>query len=283
MITSDAKQDIEKQILNVEGKDRLVSSSDQLPENTDSELNTQLKNSADMKNTDQTISAGWIAEVSHELRLPIANIKLLIETLLNGALEDGDTARKMLDRAQDEIKRLQSLVTDLLSVEQLSTTRYELPKDWLLFESRAKYAIDSTASMATEAKVNVKLAVAPGFRVFANEDQLDQILLNLLENAIKFTPPGGKVIVASRGKDGCFSVDDTGIGMAESEIPKIFQRFYRIDRSRSKGSTGLGLSIVKHILDSHGAKITVTSKEGQGSSFLLEFPDPYISYPSKLE
>lgn len=270
MIKSNAKQDIERQILNVEDKDNLVT-------------NTQAKAVGESKNTDQTISPGWIAEVSHELRLPIANIKLLVETLLNGALEDDATARKMLERAEEEVKRLQSLVTDLLSVEQLSTTRYELPKDWLLFEPRAKYAIDSTASMAAEAKISVKLAVSPGFRVFANDAQFDQVLLNLLENAIKFTPAGGKVIVASKGKDGCFSVDDTGIGMSEIEIPKIFQRFYRIDRSRSKGSTGLGLSIVKHILDSHGAKITVTSKEGEGSSFLLEFPDPYISYPSKLE
>jgi two-component system, OmpR family, phosphate regulon sensor histidine kinase PhoR len=97
-------------------------------------------------------------------------------------------------------------------------------------------------------------------------------LLNLIENSIKYTPGGGMITVVSEKREGCFSINDTGIGMPASEIPKIFQRFYRIDRSRSKGSTGLGLSIVKHILDAHGAKITVTSKEGKGSSFLLEFP-----------
>ncbi len=225
------------------------------------------------KSSDHMTSADWIAEVSHELRLPIANIRLLVETLLDGALEDGETARKMLVRAQAEIKRLQSLVTGLLSVEQVSTNRYELlSKEWLDLETRAKYAVETTATMARESGVNIHLAIKPDSRVLANYAQFDQVLLNLLENAIKFTPAGGTVKISSKDKEGCFSVDDTGIGMPESEIPKIFQRFYRIDRARSKGSTGLGLSIVKHILDSHGAKITVTSKENQGSSFLLEFP-----------
>jgi two-component system phosphate regulon sensor histidine kinase PhoR len=226
-------------------------------------------------NSEHMTSEDWTAEVSHELRLPIANIRLLVETLLNGALEDGDTARKMLNRAYSEVKRLQALVSDLLSVEKLSKSRYELlSKEWLPLEAAAKYAIESTLAMASESGVNVRLDIQSNFLVYANPAQLDQVLLNLVENALKFTQSGGTVTIASKEKPGCFSVDDTGIGMAESEIPRIFQRFYRIDRSKSKGSTGLGLSIVKHILDSHGAKITVTSKEGQGSKFLVEFPSP---------
>jgi len=235
----------------------------------------EMSNSEPVKNSEHMTSADWIAEVSHELRLPIANIRLLVETLLDGALEDGETARKMLNRAHSEVKRLQTLTTDLLAVEKLSTSRYELlSKEWLSLEARAKYAIESTAVLAKESGINVHLAIEPSFRVFANSAQFDQVLLNLLENALKFTPAKGTVTITSKGKSGCFSVDDTGIGMPESEIPKIFQRFYRIDRNRSKGSTGLGLSIVKHILDSHDAKIIVTSKEGKGSSFMLEFPDP---------
>lgn len=229
--------------------------------------------SNEQKNLEHMTSADWIAEVSHELRLPIANIKLLVETLLDGALEDNETARKMLLRAQAEIKRLQSLATGLLSVEQVSNTRYELlTKEWLDLEMRAKEAVEATANLANESGVKVVTSIKPGFKILANSGQLDQVLLNLLENAIKFTPVGGKVTISSESTNGSFSVQDTGIGMPESEIPKIFQRFYRIDRARSKGSTGLGLSIVKHILDSHGAKITVTSKENQGSKFLLEFP-----------
>src|SRR5271163_2019068 len=118
-----------------------------------------MSNNDPSKSSDHMTSTDWIAEVSHELRLPIANIRLLIETLLNGALEDDEIARKMLVRAQAEIKRLQSLVTGLLSVEQVSSTRYELlSKEWLELEIRAKYAVETTTTMAKESGVNIRLA-----------------------------------------------------------------------------------------------------------------------------
>jgi two-component system phosphate regulon sensor histidine kinase PhoR len=227
-----------------------------------------------LRSTAPSNGADWIAEVSHELRLPIANIRLLIETLLNGALEDRSTATRMLLRAQGEVERLQSLVADLLSVEQLAATRLEVQAEWLLLEDKAKYAVESTAKAAKEHGVKVVLAITPGFKVYANSAQLDQVIMNLLENAIKFSERKGTVTISSGDRDGVFSVEDTGIGMPPHEIPKIFQRFYRIDRARARGSTGLGLSIVKHILDLHGAKISVTSQESKGSTFLVEFPDP---------
>lgn len=222
----------------------------------------------------QKDGADWIAEASHELRLPIANIRLLIDTLLNGALEDPVIAERMLIRAQGEVERLQSLVSDLLSVEQLAASRLEVQAEWIFLEDRANYAVEATNKLAKESGVTVNLKLRPGFRVYANPEQLDQVLLNLLENAIKFTPAGGSVTIVSHSKEGAFSVEDTGIGMPAQEIPKIFKRFYRIDRAKTRGSTGLGLSIVKHILDLHGAKINVTSKEGKGSVFFLEFPGP---------
>ncbi len=218
--------------------------------------------------------ADWIAEASHELRLPIANLKLLIETLLDGgALEDEATARRMLSRAKTEIDRLQSLVVNLLSVEQTASRR-EVVKVWVPLEARATYAIDSTKKQAAEKNIRVGTQIEGGFYIYANPEQLDQVILNLVENAIKFTPEGGLVTIRSGSAPGMFSVEDTGIGMAILEIPKIFQRFYRIDRAASRGSTGLGLSIVKHIADLHGAKINVISEEGRGSVFQLEFPAP---------
>ena len=250
----------------------MLSSSKNLKEKIATSDENLLKQNRATTVSHQDDPADWIAETSHELRLPVANIRLLIETLLNGALEDEQTARKMLSTAHAEVIRLQSLLSNLLSVEQLSKARYELPRQWQLLEARAKYALESTVIMAEEAGIKIQLSIVPGFRVYANGAQLDQVLLNLLENAIKYTPAGGSVTVVSGDREGCFSINDTGIGMSASEIPKIFQRFYRIDRSRSKGSTGLGLSIVKYILDSHGAKIKVISEEGKGSSFLLEFP-----------
>ncbi len=234
---------------------------------------TSQDNAKDPARTSRT--SEWIAEVSHELRLPIANVSLLVETLLDGGLEDPAVARRMLERAKQECDRLQSLVNDLLSVEKLSQTRDDVQREWVDLRNRSDYAVDSTAKLAKSGSVKVKIAVEPGFRVFANKEQIDQVLLNLLENAIKFTPEGGTVTIRSNAT-GSFSVSDTGIGMAEAEIPKIFARFYRIDRSKSKGSTGLGLSIVKHIVDLHDAKINVQSKEGEGSTFTLEFPGPRL-------
>jgi two-component system, OmpR family, phosphate regulon sensor histidine kinase PhoR len=237
----------------------------------------QARESYGMADTD------WIAEVSHELRLPIANIKLLIETLLAGALEDQSTATRMLTRAQNEVERLQSLVADLLSIEQLAQARDQANAEWLMFETRANYAIESTAKLAKEGHVKVLREFSDNFYVYANPKQLDQVILNLLENAIKFTPPGGTVTIRAGERAGIFSVEDTGIGIASHEIPKIFQRFYRIDRARSRGSTGLGLSIVKNIVDLHGGKITVTSQEGKGSIFQLEFPGPRSTSASEVD
>jgi two-component system phosphate regulon sensor histidine kinase PhoR len=219
-------------------------------------------------------SEDWIAEVSHELRLPIANIRLLVETLLDGALDDPQTARRMLARAKGEVDRLQNLVVNLLSIEQVSNARRDVRCEWVLLQARAKYASETTKKLANEKGVKVQVQVPARSSIYANPQQLDQVLLNLLENAIKFTPAGGRVVIRAGDESGSFTVEDNGIGMAPHEIPKIFQRFYRIDRAQTRGSTGLGLSIVKHIADLHGAKISVTSKEGAGSSFSLEFPSP---------
>lgn len=221
-----------------------------------------------------SIDSSRIAEVSHELRLPIANIKLLVETLLDGALEDPGVCRRMLKRAYSEVERLERLAKDLLSAEQVSQSLQEVKLEWVELAGRARYAADSVATLALSKGVEIDIDVASNFLVYANQEQLDQVLLNLVENAVKFTSAGGKVTIASCGSTGCFEVRDTGIGIPQQEIPKIFQRFYRVDRAQSKGSTGLGLSIVKNIAELHGARINVESEEGVGSTFRLEFPYP---------
>lgn len=216
----------------------------------------------------------WIAEVSHELRLPLANIKLLVETLIDGAVEEPITAMRMLSRTKEEVTRLQNLVNDLLSHEKLQNGRAgdDMRFSRVNIQRRTESCLETTRELAEEKGVILKSAVESGFELLANEEQIDQVLINLVENAIKFTPAGGFVIVRAGGPPPFLEVEDTGIGMAEAEIPKIFQRFYRVDRGRTRGSTGLGLSIVKHIVDLHGAKIAVTSKEGSGSKFRIEFP-----------
>lgn len=216
--------------------------------------------------------SNWIAEVSHELRLPLANIRLLVETLLDGALEDEEVARRMLKRAYQEIERLQGLVVNLLSVEQVAEKRGELKAEWISLRERAVYAADTVAEQANAKDVNIKITVAASAQVFANAAQFDQVLLNLVENAVKFTPAGGTIVIRQGQTATSVAVEDTGIGIAKGDLPKIFQRFYRVDRG--KGSTGLGLSIVKHIAELHNAKINVESEEGKGSTFELQFPDP---------
>lgn len=214
----------------------------------------------------------WIAEVSHELRLPLANIKLLVETLLDGAIEDKTTAVRMLNRTREEVTRLQNLVADLLSHEKLQGRRDEVRMEQVDVVERIHCVIDTTAPLAEAKAIKMVQEVESGCRLAANADQLDQVLINLVENAIKFTPEGGTITIRASHKPAVLEVEDSGIGIAEAEIPKIFQRFYRVDRGRTRGSTGLGLSIVKHIVDLHGAKISVKSVEGQGSKFTIEFP-----------
>lgn len=221
-------------------------------------------------------SSTVIAEAAHELRLPIANIKLLVETLLDGALDEREVCKRMLKRAYQEVERLQALVADMLALEQVAETRYELQREWLNLRECALYAIDSVAKQAKEKSIEI-IVEPKDEQIFANRGQFDQVLLNLLENAVKFTPANGKIWIRPGEQSGSFTIQDTGLGMAAHEIPKIFSRFYRVDKGQSKGGTGLGLSIVKQVLDLHGAKISVKSTEGVGTSFDLEFPVPAAS------
>lgn len=214
------------------------------------------------------------AEVSHELRLPVANLQLLVESLLDGALDDKETSTHMLKRAYKEIERLQRLVSKLISSEQLTSSFQSLGMEWSLLQDCIDYAMEATKALALEQDVEIIVEVQDTSQIYANKQQLEQVLLNLLENAIKFTNPGGQIRICSGKTNGSFSVSDTGIGMAETEMPKIFERFYRIDKTNNRPGTGLGLSIVKQVLERHDAKITVTSREGEGSCFYLEFPDP---------
>lgn len=224
------------------------------------------------KDNQSTLDKGWIAEVSHELRLPIANIKLLVETLLDGALEDRETLIRMLERTNKEVDRLEGLVKDVLSIEHVTQSQQDLKRDSVYLIDSSIYAIESTQDLAKSKNIAVKTLVDDDYEIYANQEQLNQVVLNLVENALKYTPEGGSVTIRSGKKAGTVEISDSGIGIEKEEITKIFKRFYRVDRTKLRGSTGLGLSIVKHIADLHGAKISVQSEVGKGSTFTLEFP-----------
>ncbi|THF72539.1 two-component system histidine kinase PnpS [Cohnella fermenti] len=230
----------------------------------------------------------FVANVSHELKTPVAAVKGFAETLLNGAMDDRETAQSFLTIIHDESDRLNRLIGDILELSKIESRRSTLqfsPVDLHVFLERM------TEFMATEAaKKNIGLELQAEEELFieADEDRLGQILLNLLQNGINYTPEGGKVKVKAEFIPGTESesdeegaddrvritVSDTGIGIPRKDLPRIFERFYRVDkaRSRSSGGTGLGLSIVKHLAELHHGTIRVESTVGVGSHFILELP-----------
>lgn len=213
-----------------------------------------------------------IGEMSHELRRPITNIKTLTESLLLGAKNDPDIAGKFLEQINGEVDRLTKLVGELINLSKIRSGKLSQGKKKLDLKLKADEAIKLLQAIADKNKTKITNELPTGYEIFADSEQIDHVIQNLIENAIKYSPEGSSITIKSGPSAGSFQVDDTGIGIAESEVQKIFERFYRVDRTRAKGSSGLGLSIVKNVIDLHGGKIEVKSKIGSGSSFIVYLP-----------
>ncbi len=219
----------------------------------------------------------FVANVSHELRTPLTSIKGFVETLMDGALEDKDVAIRFLEIINVEANRLNRLITDILSLSSLEAKEQEIPKTPVNFKDILEKVIPVLAPLAQAKQIELSTEVSPELPIFsANEDMIRQLLINLIDNAIKYTPEGGKVtILAVPGKTGIkVSVKDTGIGIPPESMPRMFERFYRVDKARSRelGGTGLGLAIVKHMLEVHQGTIKVESQVGVGSKFTFYLP-----------
>jgi len=214
-----------------------------------------------------------VGEMSHELRRPITNIKTLTESLIMGAKNDPDIAGKFLEQINGEVDRLTRLVGELINLSKIRAGKLSQAKKKLDLKPRVDEAIKLVKGTAEKSNISVTNEVPENYMIYADPEQLDHVIQNLIENAIKYSHEGSKVTVRTGPASGSFQVDDTGIGIPESEIPKIFERFYRVDRTRAKGSSGLGLSIVKNVIDLHGGKIQVKSMVGAGSSFIVYLPD----------
>jgi two-component system phosphate regulon sensor histidine kinase PhoR len=220
----------------------------------------------------------FVGNVAHELKTPIFSIQGHILTLLEGALEDPEINRKFLERASKSVDRMTRIIEDLDTITQFESGRLEVEKD---VHDPKEAASDVMATLEIKAE---KKGVSLGFRegggdppqVLMDRQRIEQVLSNLISNAIAHSERGGKVEVAFSDLEEHVLVEviDEGVGIAEKDIPRIFERFYRVDKSRSReyGGTGLGLSIVKHILEAHGQSIDVRSQEDEGSifSFTLE-------------
>jgi two-component system sensor histidine kinase SenX3 len=217
----------------------------------------------------------FVANVSHELKTPIGALGLLSEAIL-GAKDQPDAVVKFASRMQIEAKRLTDLVQEIIDLSRLQSSD-PLQKAFSLEASDVvREAVAQAALSAESRKITVEIGEIEDATVIGDRDQLIMAVLNLVENAINYSPENTKVSVVVKIKDELLeiSVTDQGIGIAEGELARVFERFYRVDpaRSRMTGGTGLGLSIVKHVALNHGGDIKVWSKEGVGSTFTLQLP-----------
>ncbi len=223
----------------------------------------------------ETVRRDFVANVSHELRTPLASLKALSETLNEGAIEDQVVARDFLQKINIEVDKLSQMVQELMQLSQIESGQETLKKRSVLVKEMMNGAAERLKPLAERANLTLEVQVNPGVSsISVDRERIEQVLVNLIHNAIKFTPPGGKIAISARleGKKVIISVTDTGIGISQDDLPRMFERFYKTDKSRATGGTGLGLSIAKHIVQAHGGEISVQSQEGKGSTFSFSLP-----------
>jgi two-component system phosphate regulon sensor histidine kinase PhoR len=223
----------------------------------------------------ETVRRDFVSNLSHELRTPLASVKALAETLQDGALEDPPAARHFLDQMLVEVDALTQMVSELLELSRIESGQ-------LAFDLQPVSALDLLTSaagrmqvQAERAGVSLRVDCPPDLpRIRADAARLEQVLVNLIHNGVKFTPPGGEVLLTAERAESALQlgVIDSGTGINSDELPRIFERFYKSDPSRSGGGTGLGLSIARHLVESHGGRIWAESPPGHGSRFLFTIP-----------
>ena len=228
----------------------------------------------------EMVRQDFISNISHELRTPIASVKALAETLNEGAIEDQAVAKDFLSRINVEADKLAQMVQELGELSRIESGEAPLQKRHINIADAIEHAVDRLKAQSDRAGLNLDINIPPALpKVMADEARVEQVLVNLIHNATKFTPSGGKISISAKARDNdiLVSVADTGIGIPLDDLPRIFERFYKADKSRSGGGTGLGLAIAKHIAEAHGGRIWVESVEGKGSTFSFTLPLTYKS------
>jgi len=223
----------------------------------------------------ETVRRDFISNLSHELRTPLASLKALTETLQDGALDDPPAARRFIDQIQVEVDAITQMVTELLELSRIESGRLSLDLQPVAPINLLSSASGRMQLQAERAELTLRVECADDLpNVKIDSQRLEQVLVNLIHNAVKFTKPGGEVVLEAVAGIGevRFVVRDTGIGIPLDDVPRIFERFYRVDKSRTGSGTGLGLSIAKHIVEAHGGKIWAESIEGQGSTIYFSIP-----------
>ncbi|MGI5819239.1 MAG: sensor histidine kinase [Armatimonadota bacterium] len=222
----------------------------------------------------------FVANASHELRTPAAGIKALAEALQAGAINDPERGPRFLEQIVDAADRLSEILDDMLTLTRVERGAPMIEPRTIDAATALEHAADQVRPTAEQKGVTVRTECGEGEQVHADPASLQTLLLNLLDNAVKYTPAGGEVAARGRPVPGGyeFAVTDTGVGIPQQHLGRIFERFYRVDRARDRatGSTGLGLSIVRHIAEAHGGGVKVSSREGEGSTFTAVFPDRQV-------
>jgi two-component system phosphate regulon sensor histidine kinase PhoR len=240
----------------------------------------------------EMVRRDFISNISHELRTPMASLKALVDTLRDRALQDPPAARRFLDRMDMEVDALTQMVQELLQLSRIESGRAPIRLEPVNVAEVVIPSIERLRPQAERAELDLRVdvpSVSPS--VLADIDRIQQVVTNLVHNAIKFTPAGGSIWVTIRELSGVgeeylaqelaslesgdwvlITVDDTGVGIPSTDLPRIFERFYKADQARSGGGTGLGLAIAKHIVQAHDGHIWAESVENQGSTFYVALP-----------
>jgi len=223
----------------------------------------------------EKVRRDFVANISHELRTPLASLKLLSETLESGGAEDPALVRDFVGRIGIEVDRLAQMVDELGELSLIETGQVALESEPVNVRTLVERAAGRLEAQAVRAGLGLLLEVPDELpQPSGDARRLEQVLVNLMHNAIKFTPSGGSITLSAKVEDDgvIVSVTDTGAGIAEEELERIFERFYKVDKSRSSRGTGLGLAIARHIVEAHGGSLWAESIEGRGSTFFFSLP-----------
>lgn len=225
----------------------------------------------------EQVRRDFVANVSHELRTPITSIKGFVETLLDGALKDPRDAKRFLEILAKQADRLNAILGDLLTLSSIEEgeEKASIALENMTIRDTLKASIELCSKKASDKNIAVHLDCPQDLTAYINPSLLEQAVANLIDNALKYSPAGSNVHVRALRRGGVvIRVEDHGCGVAPEHLPRLFERFYRVDkaRSRSLGGTGLGLAIVKHVITAHGGRVTVESASGVGSTFSIFLP-----------
>ncbi|MHC1784023.1 MAG: ATP-binding protein [Anaerolineaceae bacterium] len=223
----------------------------------------------------ELVRRDFVSNVSHELRTPLASLKALTETLREGALDDPETAKRFLLRMEIEIDALAQIVQELLELSRIESGKATLDKQSINPSDLIQAAYERMQHQAERAGISLSIKPVDDLpNVYADKARIIQVMVNLLHNAIKFTSPGGEISISAAQKKRMvvFAIQDSGIGIEPEALPRIFERFYKVDRARSGEGTGLGLSISRHLIETHNGLIWAESEVSKGSTFYFSLP-----------